>query len=97
MSEQSRHFFVQGRVQGVWYRSWCQETAQSMGLTGFVRNRQNGQVEVYAVGTPEKLDAFVLQCQKGPLLARVDKILPAPALEQVSDVPTDRFDVLATK
>ena len=97
MSDQIRHFFVQGRVQGVWYRSWCQETAQSFGLTGFVRNRQNGQVEIYAVGTPEKLETFVLQCQKGPLLARVDKILPVTGSEQVSDVPTDRFEILATK
>lgn len=97
MPDQVRHFFVQGRVQGVWYRSWCQETAQSFGITGFVRNRQNGQVEVYAVGPTEKLDAFVLRCQRGPMLARVDKMLPANEAEPVPSFTPGKFDVLATK
>ena len=95
--DQVRHFFVQGRVQGVWYRSWCQETARTLKLKGFVRNRQNGQVEVYAVGPDDVLDVFVEKCRQGPLLARVDKIMPAPPEAQNTVELTDDFAVLGTK
>ena len=95
--DQIRHFCVQGRVQGVWYRSWCQETARTLHIKGFVRNRQNGQVEVYAVGLEEVLDLFVSKCKQGPLLARVDKITPAPSDGQDTVQLTDDFLILGTK
>ena len=42
------HFFVYGRVQGVGYRAWCVKQAKCLFLSGWVRNRANGSVEVNA-------------------------------------------------
>ncbi len=70
------HFFVYGRVQGVGYRAWCVKQAKSLFLSGWVRNRANGSVEVKAFGSIEAIDSFVLFCQKGPLWANVTHIEP---------------------
>ena len=51
-----RHLTVRGRVQGVGFRCFAQETAESLGLTGWVRNREDGAVEAEAQGTVEVID-----------------------------------------
>lgn len=70
------HFYVHGRVQGVGYRAWCTEQAITLGLSGWVRNRADGSVEVKAVGTVEAIDIFLLKCKKGPLWANVTHLEP---------------------
>ena len=47
---------VHGRVQGVWYRNWTVNAAQDLGLTGWVRNRDDGTVEIHAEREEEGLD-----------------------------------------
>jgi len=70
------HFYVHGRVQGVGYRAWCTRQAIVLGLSGWVRNRSDGSVEVKAVGKDEAIDVFLLECQKGPLWANVTHLEP---------------------
>jgi len=53
--ETARRWWVRGRVQGVGYRYFAQKAATGLGLTGYARNLDDGRVEVYAVGTEEKL------------------------------------------
>lgn len=71
------HIYIHGRVQGVGYRAWSVGTAQKMGLSGWVRNRQNGTVEIMADGPKENLELFLQFCKKGPLWANVTKVEPA--------------------
>lgn len=68
------HAQVSGRVQGVGFRAFVKETADSAGLTGWVRNLGYDQVEVVAEGSHEKLDWFAEQLKDGPLGARVDRV-----------------------
>jgi len=65
---------VSGRVQGVRYRTYVQESATELGLTGYVRNLQNGTVEVVAHGLPDVLKDFVEYLNEGSLLAKVEGV-----------------------
>lgn len=65
----SAHVVVTGRVQGVGYRAWCQKTAAAMKISGWVKNRSDGTVELIAVG--EEVDAFVALLWKGPMWSKV--------------------------
>jgi acylphosphatase len=67
-------FHIHGRVQGVFYRDWCVQTAQALGLHGWVRNRAEGSVEVLAAGSADALDRFETLCRQGPPRAQVDTI-----------------------
>lgn len=72
------HFKVMGRVQGIGFRYWVKKQGTHVGLSGWVRNRISGAVEVYAVGEKAELDLFLSLCRRGSPLSRVDKIEPVP-------------------
>lgn len=57
---------VIGRVQGVGFRYSAIREARRLGVTGWVRNMEEGSVEVAAEGTPERVTAFLAWLQKGP-------------------------------
>jgi len=60
------HARVEGRVQGVGFRYLVLDNAQPLGITGWVRNRWDGTVEVVAEGTREELDSLLAAIQRGP-------------------------------
>lgn len=70
----TRQLLVSGRVQGVGYRDWVVRQAQRLGVTGWVRNRKDGRVEILATGEDEALGALVDACREGPPLARVAEV-----------------------
>ena len=70
------HIRIFGRVQGVGFRAWAVRQADELSLSGWVRNRIDGSVEIMADGPVSKTDEFLIRCQKGPLLARVDRVMP---------------------
>jgi acylphosphatase len=65
---------VSGRVQGVFYRASAADQARDLGLTGWVRNRADGSVELVAEGPRPKLEMFWAWANLGPPQARVDKV-----------------------
>lgn len=65
---------VRGRVQGVGYRFFAQEAAEALGVTGWVRNGWNREVEVEAQADPQTLRLFCDRLREGPVLARVADI-----------------------
>ena len=73
------HVIIHGRVQGVGYRAWTIAKAQSLGLTGWVRNRSDGTVEAVFCGARTNVNAMINACRNGPALARVDGIKTALA------------------
>ncbi len=60
------HATVEGRVQGVGFRYFVLQCASTRGVTGWVRNRWDGTVEVVAEGTRERLDGLVTDLRRGP-------------------------------
>jgi acylphosphatase len=65
---------VTGRVQGVGYRWFVRQLAESLRLSGWVRNRDDGSVEAEAEGDPGALTEFVARLKDGNPAARVDSI-----------------------
>jgi acylphosphatase len=76
---QTIRIFVHGFVQGVNYRRWMQGEALSREISGWVRNRADGTVEAVLHGDSRAVDDLLRACRHGPSLARVDKVLSAPA------------------
>jgi acylphosphatase len=67
----ARLYLVRGRVQGVGYRDYAQRIASTLGVTGYVRNLDDGRVEVYAAGSPDKLSDLAAALRKGPYMSDV--------------------------
>jgi len=78
----ARRVTVAGRVQGVWFRGWTVENAQSRGLHGWVRNRKDGSVEACFAGPPELVEDMIEACRNGPPTARVDALVAEPAEDE---------------
>ena len=78
MSESARRHVVRlvvhGRVQGVGYRAWAADTAQRLGLDGWVRNQRDGSVEILAIGDAQAIDALAAACRRGPPSAVVASV-----------------------
>ncbi|MEY2665537.1 MAG: hypothetical protein RLZZ480_642 [Candidatus Parcubacteria bacterium] len=65
---------VAGKVQGVRYRTYVQESATGLSLAGYVKNLPDGTVEVVAQGLPDTLKEFVEFLNEGSLLAKVESV-----------------------
>jgi acylphosphatase len=74
MNEARAHLFVEGRVQGVFYRAFTREVANSLGLEGWARNLRDGRVEVVFEGKKESIEKAIGKCYAGPPGARVTNI-----------------------
>lgn len=68
------HAVVFGRVQGVFYRANTQKIAKKLGINGWIRNRDDGTVELVAVGTEDSIEELIAWLAKGPPMARVSNI-----------------------
>jgi len=69
------HFLIQGRVQGVGFRWFVQREAAELALRGWVRNTEDGHVEVLAAGEPADLDELRASLKRGPRGSRVDRVV----------------------
>lgn len=73
---------MRGRVQGVGYRYFVEQAAARTGVSGYVRNLDDGRVEVYAVGSGDQLAALAGELWKGPRWAEVRGVEEADAPEE---------------
>ena len=71
MHESAAHIIVHGRVQGVFYRASTQAVAQELHLAGWVRNRDDGSVEIHAEGDKATIERLIEWCRKGPPAATI--------------------------
>lgn len=68
------HLMVSGRVQGVFFRDNTRKKALQLGLKGYAKNLPDGNVEIVAQGSEEKLDELIAFVRKGPGISRVTDI-----------------------
>lgn len=69
------HIFAKGRVQGVYYRYNTSKKADELHLTGWVRNKPDGSVEIVCEGPEKDINEMVLWCKKGPAGANVTEVI----------------------
>jgi acylphosphatase len=81
----ARRVRVTGRVQGVFFRAWTRDEARSLGLCGWVRNTDEGDVEAHLEGDEAQVDELIRRMRHGPHHARVIGV-------QVEDAPEERLD-----
>lgn len=72
--ENAVQLLISGRVQNVGYRYWARSSAIQLGLRGWVRNLEDGRVELLAIGPTAELDQLIAACHIGPTSADVRDI-----------------------
>jgi acylphosphatase len=72
---------ITGRVQGVGFRAFVADAAETRGLAGWVRNRGDGSVEALVAGEDKIVDETVAICRRGPFGSRVENIAVDEASE----------------
>ena len=70
----ARKYVISGRVQGVGFRFFAERYASQLGIRGYVKNRWDDAVEVYAIGDEMTLEEFKRHLAEGPRSARVTGI-----------------------
>ncbi|HVL78530.1 MAG TPA: acylphosphatase [Sphingomicrobium sp.] len=65
---------VTGRVQGVFFRAWTQQQARELGVSGWVRNCDDGSVEAHVEGEEKAVSRMVELLRQGPPNARVEAV-----------------------
>jgi acylphosphatase len=68
------HAVVRGSVQGVGFRYFIQRKARQLGLRGWVRNNDDGTVELLAEGSRSDLEQLMMAAEEGPRMARVHRV-----------------------
>jgi acylphosphatase len=87
------HFLIQGRVQGVGFRWYVHREASELDLRGWVRNTEDGEVEVVAHGDPADLAELRASLRRGPRGSRVDRIVEhALAESEAAGLSSFRID-----
>ena len=68
------HIKINGQVQGVFFRRSAKIKADELGIVGWVKNCDDGSVEVMAQAEKKQVDQFIKWCKKGPPFAKVEKV-----------------------
>ena len=80
------HILISGRVHGVGFRMYAVERAEELQVAGWVKNREDGKVEIMCEGEEDNVEAFVQWCRTGPDSADVNGV------KTVYLEPTGEFD-----
>ena len=74
MEPVARHVRVTGRVQGVFFRAWTRDEAETLGVTGWIHNCSDGSVEAHVEGPADDVRELIETIREGPPGARVDNV-----------------------
>jgi acylphosphatase len=74
MENARAHLFIEGRVQGVFYRAFARDMAHCLGLSGWTKNLRDGRVEAVFEGEKRTIEEAIRECNAGPPGARVTNI-----------------------
>ena len=88
---QAKRYTIHGRVQGVGFRWFTRQSAEEIGVSGWVRNVPDGTVEAVAAGSPDRLDRFESRIHEGPSAGIVERVESEEA--DRSDVGGEGFEI----
>ena len=89
----AKHLLIKGIVQGVFYRATAKEVAEKLGVSGWVKNTNEGHVEAMVTGADEALAKFIEWCRKGPPGAMVTAL----EIKEAGEETFDRFRIVREK
>jgi len=76
--KKSVRVYIEGTVQGVFFRNFVKEEAEKRDLRGFVRNLEDGRIEIFLEGDNTKVDEMIEVCRKGPKHAQIRNLEVKP-------------------
>ena len=92
MDKIQKQLRITGRVQGVGFRHYSRQNARELGISGWVKNLKNGEVEALLEGDVKNVDEMTKRLKSGPVAARVDELHEVERKE-ISDQSFDGFTV----
>jgi acylphosphatase len=72
--KKSVRLYIQGSVQGIFFREFIKKNAEDLNVKGFTRNLENGKVEVFLEGDTTSVDKMIELCKKGPRHAQIRNV-----------------------
>jgi len=66
--------YIQGTVQGVFFRAFVKEHAEKYNVKGFIRNLEDGRIEIFLEGDPSEVNKMIELCKKGPKHSQIRKV-----------------------
>lgn len=81
----ARSILIEGKVQGVFFREWTVQRAREIGVSGWVRNRRDGRVEVLAVGDSALVDRLIGHLREGSPASDVERV-------EIQETAVERID-----
>lgn len=88
---------IKGRVQGVGYRAWTKRVADELGLRGWVKNFEDGDVAALFHGPPERVREMLERCHTGPVAANVTQVAEVkhgPEEDEERSALADHFEII---
>jgi acylphosphatase len=76
--KKSVRLYLTGVVQGVFFRNYIQENAEKLNIKGFVRNLEDGRIEIFIEGDIDAVKKMLSICEKGPKHSQIRKIEVKP-------------------
>lgn len=76
--KKSVRLYIEGTVQGVFFRAFVKENAEKHNVKGFTRNLEDGKLEIFLEGDSNDVDKMVELCKKGPKHSMIRKIQIKP-------------------
>ena len=74
--------YIKGNVQGIFFRNFVKENAERHNVKGFVRNLEDGRVEVFLEGDTEEVNKLIELCKQGPKHSQIRSIETKPEIFQ---------------
>ena len=72
--KKSVRLYINGTLQGVFFRGFVKENAEKHNVKGFIRNLEDGRVEVFLEGDIDSVDKMIEVCKKGPKHSQINSI-----------------------
>lgn len=86
----SKSIIVKGKVQGVFFRASAKRIAESLNLNGWVKNNDNGDVEILVTGDQTDIEKFIIWSKTGPEKAKVREVL----VSESNEIPLHNFKII---
>lgn len=72
--KKSIRLFITGSVQGIFFRQFVKDKADKLGVKGYVRNLEDGRVEIFIEGNKDNVEQMLVFCKQGPQHAQIRSI-----------------------